>query len=77
MGRVLWGRIVSLFVRQRITNFVATESGAELERLTPLLESGAVTPAIDRVVALAEAPAAMHLMEAGRVRGKVAVSLDR
>ena len=77
MGRVLWGRIVSLFVRQRITNFVATESGAELERLTPLLESGAVTPAIDRVVPLAEAPAAMRLMETGQVRGKVAVSLDR
>jgi NADPH:quinone reductase-like Zn-dependent oxidoreductase len=77
MGRVLRARIVSLFVRQRITNFVATESGAALERLTPLLESGAVTPAVDHVVPLAEARAAMRLMEAGRVRGKIAVSLDR
>jgi NADPH:quinone reductase-like Zn-dependent oxidoreductase len=77
MGRVLRGRIVSLFVRQRITNFVATESGAELERLTPLLESAAVTPAVDHVVRLAEVRDAMRLLETGQVRGKIAVSLDR
>jgi NADPH:quinone reductase-like Zn-dependent oxidoreductase len=75
MGRVLWGRLASLLSRQRITNFVNKESGADLERLTPLLESGAVTPAVDRVVPLDEAPAAMRLLEAGQVRGKVAVSV--
>ena len=75
MGRVLWGRLVSLFTRQRITNFVNKESGTDLERLTPLLESGAVTPAVDRVVPLAGAREAMELMEAGQVRGKVAVSV--
>jgi NADPH:quinone reductase-like Zn-dependent oxidoreductase len=75
MGRVLWGRIVSLVGRQRITNFVNRESGADLERLTPLLESGAVTPAVDRVVPLADARAAMRLMEAGEVRGKVVVTV--
>jgi NADPH:quinone reductase-like Zn-dependent oxidoreductase len=73
MGRVLWARLVSLVVRQRITNFVNSESGADLERLTPLLESGAVKPAVDRVVPLDEAPAAMRLMETGQVRGKIAV----
>jgi NADPH:quinone reductase-like Zn-dependent oxidoreductase len=76
MGRVLWGRLVSLVGRQRVTNFVNRESGTDLERLTPLLESGAVTPAVDRVLPLADARAAMRLMEAGEVRGKVAVSVQ-
>ena len=35
MGRVLRARIVSLFVRQRITNFVATESGAAARAADP------------------------------------------
>jgi NADPH:quinone reductase-like Zn-dependent oxidoreductase len=32
-----------------------------------------VKPAVDRVVPLDEAPAAMRLMETGQVRGKIAV----
>ncbi|HET6562556.1 MAG TPA: NAD(P)-dependent alcohol dehydrogenase [Marmoricola sp.] len=75
MGRVLRGRLLSLFVHQHLTNFVNRESGADLERLTPLLESGAVTPAVDRVLPLAEAQAAMRLMETGQVRGKIALTV--
>jgi NADPH:quinone reductase-like Zn-dependent oxidoreductase len=75
MGRVLWGRLVSLAGRQRITNFVGSEKGSDLERLTPLLESGAVVPAVDRVVRLEDAREAMRAMERGEVRGKAVVAV--
>ncbi len=73
IGRQLWARTVSLFVRQHLTSVLNKESGSELERLTPLIEAGQVTPSIDRTFPLAEAADAMRHFEAGRVRGKVAI----
>jgi NADPH:quinone reductase-like Zn-dependent oxidoreductase len=73
IGRQLRARIVSLFVRQHLTSALNKESGSELERLTALIEAGQVAPSIDRTFPLAEAPEAMRHLEAGRVRGKVAI----
>jgi NADPH:quinone reductase-like Zn-dependent oxidoreductase len=46
---------------------------ATLDRLRVLLESGGVRPLIDSVLPLEEAPAALARLEAGGVRGKVAL----
>ena len=75
IGRQLRARTVSLFVRQRLTSALNKESGRELESLTDLIEAGRVTPSIDRTFPLAEAPDAMRHLEAGRVRGKVAITV--
>lgn len=40
-----------------------------------LIEAGNVKPAVDKVYALVEAPAAVEYMHEGRVRGKVVVSI--
>jgi NADPH:quinone reductase-like Zn-dependent oxidoreductase len=73
MGRVLRARTLSVFVQHRLTNFIARQRSSDLDTVTKLIETGAVTPTIDRSLPLAEAPAAMRLLEAGRVRGKVAI----
>jgi NADPH:quinone reductase-like Zn-dependent oxidoreductase len=76
-GRQLRAPIVSLFVRQRLAMHMTKERGADLERLIPYLESGAVTPSIDKTYPLAEVPDALRDLEAGHVRGKAAISLTR
>lgn len=66
---------LSPFVRQRLTSFICKERSGDLERLTDLIEAGAVTPSIDRTYSLDQAPEAMRYLEAGKARGKVAITI--
>jgi NADPH:quinone reductase-like Zn-dependent oxidoreductase len=75
MNRQLRGLLLSLFVSQRLTMFVNNERGSDLEQLTHLIEAGSVSPRTDRVYPLDDAPDAMRHLAAGKVRGKVAISL--
>jgi NADPH:quinone reductase-like Zn-dependent oxidoreductase len=61
--------------RQRLTSFINKERGTDLERLVPLLEAGQVTPSLERTYPLERAGEAMRHLEAGEVRGKVAITL--
>jgi NADPH:quinone reductase-like Zn-dependent oxidoreductase len=74
LHRQLGAMLLSPFVRQRLGTFVAKENSADLDALRALIESGAVTPVIDRVVALRDVPDAMRDLAAGRVRGKIVVA---
>lgn len=73
IGRQLWARTVSLFVRQHLTSVLNKESGTDLEQLTALLQAGRATPSIDRAFPLADTAEAMRHLEAGRARGKVVI----
>jgi NADPH:quinone reductase-like Zn-dependent oxidoreductase len=64
-----------MFVRQRLRGLVAKERAEDLEALTRLIESGAVTPVIDRTYALADAPDAVRYLAEGHAAGKVAVTV--
>jgi NADPH:quinone reductase-like Zn-dependent oxidoreductase len=48
--------------------------GAQLERLTPLLERGAIRPVIDRIFPFAQITDALAYTESGHAKGKVVVS---
>jgi NADPH:quinone reductase-like Zn-dependent oxidoreductase len=65
----------SPFVRQRMTSYLAKQRTVDLERLTKLIEAGALTPSIDRVYPLAEAAVAMRHLEAGHAQGKLALAI--
>ena len=67
--------MVSLFSRQRLTLRVPKESASDLERLTALVESGQVTPAVETTYPLEHAATAMQDLVDGRVRGKVAITV--
>jgi len=75
IDRQLRALALSLFVRQRLTMVVSKEHYADLERLTELIEAGAVTPSIDRTYPLEQAADAMRHLDAGRARGKVAITI--
>jgi NADPH:quinone reductase-like Zn-dependent oxidoreductase len=72
--RQLSAMVVSLFVRQRLGTFVAKANRDDLDTLRTLIETGAITPAIDRVIALDGVPHAIADLSAGRVRGKVVIA---
>jgi NADPH:quinone reductase-like Zn-dependent oxidoreductase len=81
-GRVLGGfdrqlraPLVSMFVGQRLRGLVAKERAEDLRAITRLIESGAVTPVIDRSYALIDAPDAIRYLAAGHAAGKVVVSV--
>jgi NADPH:quinone reductase-like Zn-dependent oxidoreductase len=75
MGRQLRAVIRSMFVRQRFTGLLCKERAVDLDRLTVLIEQGVVTPSVDRTYPLAQTPEAMLRLEAGSVRGKIAITL--
>ncbi len=75
MGRVLQAMLLAPFVRQRLVTFICNENNQDLETLAKMIEQGALTPAIDRICPLSALPDAMRDLEAGRVRGKVAVAV--
>ena len=75
MSRQLRALVVSLFVRQRLTMRVPKESARDLERLSALIEAGQVTPSVGATYPLADAADAMRELVAGRVRGKVAITV--
>ena len=75
MGRQLRGLVLTRFVGQRLTGFLPKERGSDLVQVAGLIEAGAVVPALDRTYPLAQAAEAMRRLEAGEVRGKVAITL--
>lgn len=77
MGRQLRGVLLSVFVRQRLTLLAAKERASDYDRLTDLIEAGRLVPSLDRTYPLEDAPLAVRQLEAGHVRGKIAITVDR
>ncbi|MDH3654718.1 MAG: NAD(P)-dependent alcohol dehydrogenase [Myxococcales bacterium] len=67
--------LLSPFVRQRLRTFVAKESGEDLLVLKELIESGKVTPVIDRTYELSEAADAIRYLDEGHARGKLVLTV--
>ncbi|MGH8870802.1 MAG: NAD(P)-dependent alcohol dehydrogenase [Acidimicrobiia bacterium] len=74
-GRQLRALVMSMFVSQRLTMLASKERHTDLEALSTFLESGQVTPVIDRTYPLAEVPDAMRHLEAGLARGKIVITI--
>lgn len=75
MNRTLRALALSRFVGQRFANFINKERASDLDRLTGFIEAGQVIPSIDRTCPLERVPEAMRHLEAGLVRGKVAITV--
>jgi NADPH:quinone reductase-like Zn-dependent oxidoreductase len=73
--RQLRAMLLSPFVSQKLGTFICSENAADLLVLTGLIESGQVTPVIDRSYPLSEAPAAIRYLQDGHARGKVVISV--
>ena len=73
--RQLRATILSRFVDQKLGTFVARQNRKDLILLKKLVESGKLTPVIDRSFPLADAPGAIRYLEEGHARGKVVVTV--
>ena len=73
LHRNLAASILDLFTRQRLSWFVTRQSSALSAGVGALAATGAVRPAVDRVVGLDGIANALSDMERGRLRGKVVV----
>jgi len=62
-------------VRHKLGTFVASENADDLTALRELIESGKLTPAIDRTYPLSEISAAIRYVIEGHARGKVVVAV--
>jgi NADPH:quinone reductase-like Zn-dependent oxidoreductase len=72
--RQLSAMLLSPFVRQRLGTFITSINSKDLDTIRALIETGAVTPVIDRVVPLHDVPDAIRDLAAGLVRGKIVVT---
>ncbi len=75
VDRQLRALLLSPFLRQKLGSFMSSENGADLLVLKELIESGKVTPVVDRAYPLREAPAAIQYLTEGRAQGKVVVTV--
>jgi NADPH:quinone reductase-like Zn-dependent oxidoreductase len=75
LGRILAGRLLSLFVGQTITSFTVRPNREDLEFLAALIEKGVLRTHVDRTYGLDDLPEALERLESGRTRGKVAVAV--
>lgn len=66
---------VSPFVPQTLRIFVAKDNADDLMVLKGLIESGKVTPVVDRTFPLDETADAIRYLEAGRAKGKTVITV--
>jgi NADPH:quinone reductase-like Zn-dependent oxidoreductase len=62
-------------VSQRMVSFLAHQNKADLAVLRDLIETGKVTPVLDRTYPLSQAADAIRYLEEGHARGKVVVTM--
>ena len=75
-GRTIRAMLLSPFISQKLTPLASSENATDLIAVTGLVESGQVTPVVDRTYPLEEAAAAIRHMLDGKARGKVVVSVS-
>jgi NADPH:quinone reductase-like Zn-dependent oxidoreductase len=73
--RLLRAYLLSPLVSQKLGGVLASENSKDLMVLRDLIQSGKITPAIDRTYPLSQTPAAIRHVQEGRARGKVVITI--
>jgi len=68
--------LLSPFVSQSLVMLMADMNKADLAVLGELMQSGKVTPVVDRRYTLSQTPEAIRYLEEGHARGKVIVTME-
>ena len=75
LGTVAWTKILSSFVGQQFGIMLTELNPEDLRIIGDLMQSGKVTPVIDKTYSLNEVPEALRYLELGHARGKVVISV--
>jgi len=70
------GYLRSRFTRQKFVAYIAQFNKADMSILADLMQSGKVTPVIDRTFKFSETADALRYLETGHARGKVVVAVQ-
>jgi NADPH:quinone reductase-like Zn-dependent oxidoreductase len=73
--RQLRAHLLSLFVKQKLGTFVASENADDLIALRELIQAGKVKPVIDRTYPLNDVGAAVRYLIEGHARGKIVITV--
>jgi NADPH:quinone reductase-like Zn-dependent oxidoreductase len=76
MARLIKSLVLSALVSQKLGGVLAKANKEDLTILRELVQSGKVTPVIDRRYALSEVSEAIRYLEEGHARGKVIVVVE-
>ena len=66
----------SRFVREKFVTYIAAFNKADMTILADLMQSGKMTPVIDKTYKLSDVPAALQYLEQGHARGKVVITVE-
>jgi NADPH:quinone reductase-like Zn-dependent oxidoreductase len=73
VGGNFWNAFLSNFTSQKFIFYIAKLTKDDLNVLRELMESGKVSPVIDRTYKISETQAAVRYLEEGHARGKVVI----
>jgi NADPH:quinone reductase-like Zn-dependent oxidoreductase len=76
LARALTAPVLSGFGSQKFVTFIAKMNNEDLAVMRELMQSGKVTPVIDKRYKLSEVPEAMRYLEERHARGKIVITLD-
>ena len=76
VARMLNALLLSPFVSQNFVPFIAKPGKEDLAMFLELMETGKMTPVIDRRYRLSDVAEAIRYVEEGHARGKVIITLD-
>ena len=74
--RQLRAVMLAPFTSQHLRTLLCSENQADLIALTEMIESGQVTPVINKVYPLSQTIAAIRYMRDGHARGKVVIDIS-
>ncbi len=76
MGRIIGALVSAPFVSQQVRVLSATPSAARLDALTELIDSGAVSPQLERVYPLEQTAQALRDFVEQHARGKLVIAVS-
>jgi NADPH:quinone reductase-like Zn-dependent oxidoreductase len=76
LARAIIAPVLSRFVSQKLVMVLMRRSKEDLAIMGELMESGRVTPVIDKRYRLSEVPQAIRYLEEGHARGKVIITME-
>jgi NADPH:quinone reductase-like Zn-dependent oxidoreductase len=75
VNHLLRAHLLFPFVSQKLGTFISSENQKDMMILKELIESGKLTPVIDRTYPLVEVPDAIRYLEEGHARGKIVITV--
>ena len=76
MSYIIKTRLVSLFVKQQDSGYMATAKPGDLIELRELIEAGKISPVVDKTYAMSEVSDAFRHLNEGHAEGKVAIRIS-